>query len=74
MGEYKTLYRMWIRLFWPKLKEDVKQLVKGCAHYVSYNICRTRKQELHFSWPFTIPFYIMHIDIWSPRTELHKNK
>ena len=32
------------------------------------------KQELHFYWPFAIPFYIMHIDIWSPVISQHNNQ
>ena len=74
MGEYKTLYIMRLQLFWPKLREDVKQWVKFCAHCVSYNIWRTRKHELHFSQPVTIPFNIIHIDIWSAGTVLYKNQ
>ena len=27
MGEYKTLYRIRLRFFWPKLREDIKQWV-----------------------------------------------
>ena len=44
MGEYKTLYRIRLLFFWPKLMEDVKQLIKGCAHCISYNVWRTWKQ------------------------------
>ena len=32
---------------------------------MAYNIWCTRKQEMQFSWPVTIPFYIMHLDLWS---------
>ena len=32
MGGYKTIYRMQLRLSWDKLREDVKQWVKGCDH------------------------------------------
>ena len=39
---------------------------KGCEHCNSYNIWKTRKSELYFLWPVTSPFYIMHVDIWSP--------
>lgn len=66
MGEYKTLFRLCLRFFWPGLRTDVKTWVKGCAQCISYHVWRTRKQELHFSWPVTIPFYIMHVDIWAP--------
>ena len=66
MGEYKTLYRMRMRFFWPGLRNDVKKWVKGCANCVAYNVWRNRKSETHFSWPVTVPFWIMHVDLWSP--------
>ena len=66
MGEYKTLYRMRSRFFWPKMREDIKAWVKGCAHCQSYNTWRNRRSELYFSWPVTSPFWIMHVDLWSP--------
>ena len=66
MGEYKTLYRMRSRFFWPKMRNDIKTWVKGCPHCVSYNVWRDRRSELYFSWPVTTPFWIMHIDLWSP--------
>ena len=74
IGEYKTLYRMWLQLFQPILREDVKKWVNICAHCISYNFWRTMKQELHFSLTFTIQFYIMHIDIWSPEAAMHNNQ
>ena len=58
MGEYKTLYRIRLQLFWPKLREDVNKWVIFCAHCVSYNVWINRKEELKFSWPVTIPLYI----------------
>jgi hypothetical protein len=66
MGEYKTLFRMRLRFFWPKMRTDIKDWTIGCAHCQAYNIWRSRKSELYFSWPVTIPFYIMHVDLWSP--------
>ena len=66
MGEYKTLYRMRMRFFWPGLRNDVKKWVKGCANCVAYNVWRNRRSETHFSWPVTVPFWIMHVDLWSP--------
>jgi len=72
MGEYKTLFRMRLRFFWPGLCKDVKEWVKGCAHCNSYNIWETRKSELYFSWPVTSPFYIMHVDLWAPGKMLNK--
>ena len=54
------------RFFWPKMREDIKQWVKSCAHCISYNAWRDRRSELYFSWPITTPFWIMHVDLWSP--------
>ena len=65
MGEYKTLYRIRLRFFWSRLRDDFKQWVTHCAHYIVYNVWRNRHQKLHFSWPMTIHFYIIHMDIWS---------
>ena len=28
---------------------------------------------MYFSWPVTTPFYIMHIDIWSPGNLVDKD-
>lgn len=66
MGEYKTLFRMRQRFYWPNMREDIKQWIKGCPYCIESNIWRKRKNELHFSWPVTAPFYIMHIDLWQP--------
>ena len=40
MGEYQTLYIIWLRLFWTKLRDDLKQLVK-----VLHNVYHTRLVE-----------------------------
>ena len=74
MGEYKTLYKMRLRFFWTKLRKDIKQWAKNFGHCVAYNVWFNRRQELHFSWHVTIPFYSMHLDIWSPGNVLHDHK
>ena len=66
MGTYKTLFRLRMWFFWPHMREDIKKWVAQCAHYVSYNIWRSRKSEMHFSGPITVPFWIMHVNLWSP--------
>ena len=48
MGEYKTLFHIRLRLFWPGLCKDVKEWVKGCARCNSFNIWKTRKSEYIF--------------------------
>ena len=65
MGDYKPLYRMRMRFSWPGLRNDVKKWVKGCANCVAYNVWRNRKSETHFSWHIRVPFWIMHVDLWS---------
>ena len=72
MGKYKTLYRMRLWFFWPGLRTDLTAWDRGCAHCLSYNVWRNQKQELHFSWPVTIPFYIMHVNLWDAGTSLSK--
>ena len=66
MGIYKTTFRIKQRFFWPKLRDTIRTWVKQCAHCVAYDLWPTRQSELHFSWPVTSPFYIMHADLWSP--------
>ena len=66
VGEYKTLYRMRARFIWQGMREDIKAWVKSCPHCVAHNVWRSRKSELYFSWPITTPFWIMHVDLWSP--------
>lgn len=66
MGEYKTLFRIRLRFFWPTLRDDIKKWIKGCPHCIAKNIWRNRRHELYFSWPVTAPFYIIHCDIWVP--------
>ena len=73
MGEYKTLFRLRLRFFWPGLRKYVKERVKGCVHCVAHNVWRSRKSKLYFSWPVTLPFYTMHVDIWSPRHLIDTN-
>ena len=66
MGEYKTLFRIRMRFWWPSIRKDIKLWVKSCAACIAYNVWRNRKSELYFSWPITSPFYIMHVDLWMP--------
>ena len=66
MGEYKTLFRIRMRFWWPNIRNDIKSWVKSCAQCVAYDVWRTRKSEMYFSCPVTTPFYIMHVDLWMP--------
>lgn len=47
------------------MRDKLKTWVKRCAHCVSYDIWRTRMSELHFLWLITVPFWIMHVDLWA---------
>ena len=64
---------MLLRSLWTGLRTDITAWVKGCTHCLSYNVCRNRKQELHFSWTVTISFYIVHVQLWSPGTAISNN-
>ena len=46
MGTYKILFRMCMRFFRPRMREDIKTWVARCIHCVSYNVWRTRKSEI----------------------------
>ena len=40
--------------------------MKGCVNCVAYDVWRTRKSDIHFSWSVITPFYIMYVDLWIP--------
>ena len=63
---------MRLRFFWDGLCKYVKEWVKECAHCNSYNIWKTQKHELYFSWSVTSLFYIMHVDFWAPGKFINK--
>lgn len=60
MGEYKTSFHL------ASLCNDIKSMLNSCAHCQAYNSWRSCCLEVHFSWPVTTPFYIMHCYLWSP--------
>ena len=53
MGEYKTLYRMRYRFYWPKTHDDFKPWLQSCAHYTTYYIWRNLKRKLYLYWTIT---------------------
>ena len=66
MGEYKTLYRIKLRFFWPRMRTDIKDWIKQCPHCMLTYKWRRRGQEVMFSWPVSSPFAILHADLWVP--------
>ena len=64
MEEYKSLYRIKLRYFWPSLRSDVADWIKQCAHCIITYRWRRRGQELMLSWPVSSPFAILHVDLW----------
>ena len=66
IDSYKTLFHLRLRLFWPTMRKEIKLWAKRCVYCVSYDIWRTRMSKLHSSWSATVPFWIMHVDLWSP--------
>ena len=66
MGEFKTLHRLRVRFFWPKMRKDVATWVRQCGQCIASKAWKNRKNDLYFSWPVTVPFWILHCDLWSP--------
>ena len=66
MGPYKTLHRIQLRFFWPKVRADVFDWCQQCAHCIATSNSIRRHSELMFSWPVSTPFFILHIDLWQP--------
>ena len=65
-GRYKTLHRIRQRFFWPKLTSDITTLCRTCAHCLASRNTIHHNSELSFSWPVSVPFAILHIDLWEP--------
>lgn len=66
MGPYKTLHRIRLWFFWPKVRSDVFEWCQQCAHCIATSSSIRRHSELMFSWPISIPFFILHLDLWQP--------
>jgi len=65
-GEYKTLHRIRLRFFWPGCRKDINRWIIACPECILSNSKTHRGSELIYSWPVSTPFYIIHVDIWSP--------
>ena len=48
MAEYKTLYRIRLRFFWPRMRTDIKERIHKCPHYTLTYRWRRHGQELFF--------------------------
>ena len=66
MEEYKILYRIRLRFFWPRMRSDIHQWIKECPYCRLTFHLRRRGHELLFSWPMSSPFEIIHVDLWMP--------
>ncbi len=65
-GVYKTLFRIRMRFFWPRCRQDVIDWIRECAHCILTNKRIRRHSEVLFSWPVTAPMFVLHCDLWSP--------
>jgi hypothetical protein len=65
-GIYKTLFRIRMRFFWPRCRQDVVDWIKECAHCILTDKSIRRHSEVLFSWPVTAPMFVLHCDLWSP--------
>ena len=61
VGEYKTVYRIRLRFFWPRMRSDIKAWIQQCPHCMLTYRWRRRGQELMFSRPVSSPFAILHV-------------
>ena len=66
VGEYKILYGIKLQFCWPRLRSDVSDWIKQCAHCMLTYRWRCRGQELVLYWPVSSPFAILHVDLWMP--------
>ena len=44
--------------------DNTKYWCSQCAHCITYASGRTRESELNVSWPITLTFWIMRMDLW----------
>ena len=66
MGDYRTLYRISLRSFWLRMRNDIKEWIQQYPNCILTRRWHRRGQELMFSWPISSPFTIFHVDLWSP--------
>jgi hypothetical protein len=72
-GIYKTLFRIRMRFFWPRCRQDVVDWIKECAHCILTDKKVRRHSEVLFSWPVTAPMFVLHCDLWSPGAALSES-
>jgi hypothetical protein len=63
---YKTLHRLRSRFFWPKMRSDISEWCRACAHCIATDTNTSRHSELVYSWPISQPFFVLHVDLWVP--------
>ena len=64
-GEYKTLYRIKLQLFWLKLRYNINRWIEECLH-CQLTFRWRRRGQLMFSWPLSILFAMLYVDFWMP--------
>ena len=73
IDDYKILYRIRFRLFWPRMRSNIKEWIQKYPHCIlTYRWIRCC-QGLMFSWPVSSPFAILQIDLWSPGHQTDRN-
>jgi hypothetical protein len=63
---YKTLHRLRSRFFWPKMRSDISEWCRSCAHCIATDSSIRKNSELAYSWPISQPFFVLHVDLWMP--------
>ena len=66
MKAFKTLLLIRMRFFWPGMRKIIMTWVKSCAGCIPADIRNRESSGLNHSWPITVPFAILSVDIWKP--------
>ena len=66
MGEYKTIYHIRLIFSWPRLRSDVAEWMKQCAHCMLTYCSRHCGQKSMFSWPVRSHFSIIYVNLSMP--------
>ena len=66
MKRYKTLLLIRLRFFWPGMRKEIFDWVRGCSGCLPARSKIRESSGLLQSWPITTPFAILSVDLWQP--------
>ena len=56
------------------MRDNIKTWCSCCARCMAYNAWQIRQSEVYFAWPITVPFWIVHLDIWSSGLNINNKR